>query len=184
MSEKNFNEAGKELFLFSMNERDLYQFRLAIYRNLAQKQGSGIYDHEKAVSAFASFCIAAAKKYHRIFCTSTDKYFDVFPASARKICAEMYVSDFENSGSADFEYLLFDKEIKSASELFKVSYFKKNNPHYIDKETLEFFGEKKSEIKLFSRRKYFKNWKGEKVFCFVLYHYQRNNPNICKRVLH
>ena len=59
----------RELYLFAINDADLYrQQRESIEKNLQKRFDAGTYDRNKAVKLWTYFANNAAKKYHKDFC--------------------------------------------------------------------------------------------------------------------
>lgn len=73
------------------------------------------------------------------------------------------------------------KEIKSVDGL--IAAYKRAHPngHYFDHDTLKFFGERISDMRLLKNRETVTDTSGEKHDCYVLSSLQRKNPMGAKR---
>jgi hypothetical protein len=61
---------------------------------------------------------------------------------------------------------------------FIQDYYSKNpEGHYFDHDTLKFFGERTSEMRVLKNTTVIKNYKGEKQECYILSSLQRNHPS-------
>lgn len=67
-------------------------------------------------------------------------------------------------------------EIKSVDELMDAYKITHPNGHYFDSDTLKFFGERISDMRLLKNRKTVTDTSGEKHDCYVLSSLQRKNP--------
>lgn len=82
-------DAVRELELYAENTSEIYhRWTMPTVENLKKKYSKGIYDHEKAVKAFEYVAEAAAKMYHKEFC-SPGNWYDDFSKSTRKAVAEI-----------------------------------------------------------------------------------------------
>ena len=72
-------------------------------------------------------------------------------------------------------------EIKSVYGLMYEHRAKHPDHHFFDKETLKFFGERISEMRLLEKTAKITDWSGVEHTCYVLSTLQRNNPTGPKR---
>lgn len=64
----NITEESRELFLYAINDGNLYRNMVTpIINNLRKKAAKGIYDKEKAIDAYYHVATEASKKYERDF---------------------------------------------------------------------------------------------------------------------
>lgn len=73
------------------------------------------------------------------------------------------------------------KEIKSVDGLISAYRRKRPNDHYFDHDTLKFFGERISDMRLLKNRETVTDLLGEKHDCYVLSSLQRKNPMGARR---
>ena len=62
-------------------------------------------------------------------------------------------------------------------------YAKHPNGHYFDRETLKFFGERLSDMRINKTIEVKEDYQGEKHDCYVISRLQRNHPNGPRRTL-
>jgi len=81
--------AARELALWTENEGELYR-RMAqpIIRNLAKKMKKGVYDADKAITAFEHLATEGAKSYHREFGSPGQRWHDLFSKATRRMAAQ------------------------------------------------------------------------------------------------
>ena len=80
-------EESRELYLYANNTASLYsRYIVPVVRNLAKKQGKGIFDADKAVDAFYPIACEAARMYCKEFARIEDAP-KVFSVSDRFTCA-------------------------------------------------------------------------------------------------
>lgn len=67
-----------------------------------------------------------------------------------------------------------------------MSNYKKNNPdgHFSDKETLKFFGERLSEMKVLKDEVTIEDYAGNKHSCYCVSSYQRKHPLGARKAYH
>ena len=88
--------AAKELLLYIENDGDLYrQQGLPILKNLVLKIDRGMYDHEKAVKLYGYLIQNGAQKYCKEFCSTGDRWSDIFNKPTREAVAREFVKSFE-----------------------------------------------------------------------------------------
>lgn len=81
-------EAARELELYADNTREIYErYAMPTIENLRKKYNRGHYDHDKAVKAWKYVAEAAAKMYHKEFC-SPGFWYDTFNKATRRAVAE------------------------------------------------------------------------------------------------
>jgi uridine kinase len=81
-------DTSRELALCTINESYIYHnLSCRIIDNLSKKLKKGIYDPEKAVKAFYPAVDLMAKRYVKEFCANSDVWYDIFPASDRRLAA-------------------------------------------------------------------------------------------------
>ena len=68
-------------------------------------------------------------------------------------------------------------ELKNAYELREAYKITHPDGHFFDKETLKFFGERMSEMRLLKDKEVVKDYHGENHTCYVLRKNQRNHPS-------
>tara|TARA_A100000171_G_scaffold22307_1_gene20740 strand:+ start:507 stop:818 length:312 start_codon:yes stop_codon:yes gene_type:complete len=88
----NTSHEATDLYLYAINDADLYRQRESIEKNLQRKYDKGIYDSAKAAILWRYFADNAAKKYHADFC-GNGKWFHLFTASIRREVAELAEKD-------------------------------------------------------------------------------------------
>ena len=71
-------------------------------------------------------------------------------------------------------------EIKNIDQLISEYYRMHPNGHYFDKETLKFFGERKSDMRLLKDTVHVKSYSGEHE-CYMISKLQRNHPMGARR---
>lgn len=76
------------------------------------------------------------------------------------------------------------KTITNAEELIGAYYGSHPNGHYFDYDTLKFFGERRSEMRLLKSLETVTDWSGEKHTCYVISSLQRNYPGGARRKYH
>ena len=54
---------------------------------------------------------------------------------------------------------------------------KRPDGHYFDRDTLKFFGERLSDMRVFKKTKTKEDYRGKKHICYVVSRLQRNHPN-------
>lgn len=64
--------------------------------------------------------------------------------------------------------------------------YQRNNPdgHFFDEDTLRFFGERRSEMRVLKETTTITDWSGDKHECYVLSSLQRKNPFGPRRAYH
>ena len=86
---KTITDESRELELYIVNDRELYrQQTQAIQNSLRKKFEKGVYDHQKAPKLWGYLVESGAKKYCLEFGSKCDKWFEMFPVSARKEAAQ------------------------------------------------------------------------------------------------
>lgn len=87
--------AAEELKLYADNTYDVYKmYYLPIAANLEKKLAKGIFDKEKAVTAFMYLVDYAAKRYHKEFGSHNVLWYQVFDKATREQVAIEFVNDF------------------------------------------------------------------------------------------
>ena len=100
-SYREFSESveGDELFMYIVNQPDLYRQRLLpIYKNAVTKMAQGKYDSNKAVKLFMYAVDDGAKRYSKEFSTGKDDR-AMFPKKVRQDVATRLRDDFEEEAS-------------------------------------------------------------------------------------
>ena len=66
-----------------------------------------------------------------------------------------------------------------------ISDYNKKHPdgHYFDKDTLKFFGERLSDMRVYKTTEIKEDYSGKKYECYVISRMQRNHPDGPKRTL-
>ena len=62
-------------------------------------------------------------------------------------------------------------------------YAKHPNGHYFDQDTLKFFGERLSDMRVYKKTEIKEDYRGKKHVCYILSRIQRNHPDGPKRTL-
>lgn len=74
--------------------------------------------------------------------------------------------------------------IRDANDLIGAYYRTHPNGHYFDHDTLKFFGERRSEMRLLKQRETVTDWAGETHECYVVSSLQRKHPCGPRRKYH
>ena len=88
----NASHEATELYLYALNDSDLYRQRESIEANLQRKFDKGIYNPAKAAILWRYFADNAAKKYHADFC-GNGKWYHLFTPSIRVEVSEIAEKD-------------------------------------------------------------------------------------------
>ena len=89
------NVAAKELFLYAVNNRTIYQSSIRpLIENYRRKIAKNQYDRVKAVKGFDNIAKIAAMHYEKEFLLN--KYYIVFNAATRREAAKMILEYFED----------------------------------------------------------------------------------------
>ena len=87
------SDETQELYLFALNDGDLYRQQREHVEALLQKRyDKGDYDSEKAAKLWLYFADNAAKKYHKQFC-GNGKWFHMFNIDTRREVATLFEID-------------------------------------------------------------------------------------------
>ena len=99
------SEETRELYVFIMNNEDLYRRRfMPIILNLQRKMKRGMYDHEKAVKLWMYLVDDAAKEYVKEYGSQTDDVKDMFPKETRlKVAQQLADQEKENIEKGEYD---------------------------------------------------------------------------------
>ena len=75
-------------------------------------------------------------------------------------------------------------EIKTAYQLRNAYYQKHPNGHFFDRDTLKFFGERMSDMRVLKKTVKYEDACGERHTCYELSSLQRKHPGGPRRVYH
>lgn len=82
--------SARELFLCTINDHRIYSTSTQyVLDNLRKKYCAGKYDKTRAVIAFEVVATRMAKLYTRQYAVSGTKYYTLFNAATRRMCAEL-----------------------------------------------------------------------------------------------
>jgi len=108
---RNPESEVRELVYFVENDGRLdAQMYIPIIKNLANKKADGKYNKTLALKAFINLATEGAKRYHKEFGVSGDKWSDMFTVADRKAAAENFLAHFESElRHGNYDYLLNKK---------------------------------------------------------------------------
>jgi hypothetical protein len=161
-----------ELYLFVINTRIFYPGLQQIERNFMRRKIRGDYDSLKAPQAFSAIVLRAATRYHLDFGTPGTRVSETFSVEDRRAVCEALAVSFE----AEFSCGNVDFSPWTIAAIRKNPEFIKHNPFYFDPETLAFFGEYISEMRVSAPHR-ITDYCGVTHFCFGITAMQHNTPS-------